>query len=253
LTRRFFDHLQQAEVVFFNPAVVVQYGLGGRPCRQFKPFIFTCEQMAAVLLKARQLPASKAFPLRGPACHAMLALLYALGLRHGEVRRLQIQDLDWNRQTLLIRETKFHKSRYVPFGPKVSQCLTRFVELRQTVLKPLRNDDAIFVATRRNPLTPHVLLNAFRAILEELGIAAATGERPPRLHDLRHTFAVHRLLRWYREGVDVQSRLMTLSTFLGHLDPSYTQIYLTITDDLLREANQRFYEHFGQTLNSEEP
>jgi len=249
LVSRFFEHLKQVEVVAVNPAAAVQYGLGRRPRREFRAFIFTREQMAAILSKAQQLPANVAFPLRGPTCHTMLALLYALGLRHGEVRRLQIRDLDSARQTLFIRETKFHKNRYVPFGPKVGQCLEQFLNLRRTVLAPLRNDDPIFVASSRAPLGHSVLLTAFRAILEELEIAAVSGERTPRLHDLRHTFAVHRLLRWYREEVDVQSRLISLSTFLGHLDPSYTQIYLTITEDLLKEANGRFYKHFGQTLD----
>ena len=249
LVGRFFDHLKQAEVVAANPVTVVQYDLGRRPPRRFRPFIFTREQVASILSKAQQLPANALFPLRGPTCHTMLALLYALGLRHGEARRLQIQDLEWDRQTLFIRETKFHKSRYVPFGPKVGQCLEQFLDLRRTILAPLRDDDPIFVASTRAPIVPNVLLTAFRSVLKELGIAAASEARPPRLHDLRHTFAVHRLLRWYRENVDVQSRLMTLSTFLGHLDPRYTQIYLTITEDLLQEANERFYKHCGQAFN----
>jgi integrase len=251
IVSRFFDHLKQAEVVAVNPAAVVRYCLGRRPHRKFQPFIFSHEQMTSILSKAQQLPPKAWFPLRGPTCHTMLGLLYALGLRHGEARRLQIQDLDWDRQTLLIRETKFHKSRYVPFGPRVGQCLRRFLDLRQTVLAPVRSDDPIFTASSRAPIAHNVLLIAFRTILKELEIAAGPGERLPRLHDLRHTFAVHRLLRWYRENVDVQSRLMALSTFLGHLDPSYTQVYLTITEDLLGEANARFYRHFGQALNEE--
>lgn len=251
LVGRFFDHLKQAEVVAVNPVAAVQYSLGRRPRRNFQPFIFTREQMTSILSKAQQLTASASFPLRGPTCHTMLALLYALGLRHGEARRLLIQDLDWDRQVLLIRKTKFHKSRYVPFGPKVGQCLGQFLDVRRTVLAPMRDDDPIFVASSRTPISPNVLLTAFRAILKELEIAAVSGERLPRLHDLRHTFAVHRLLRWYREEVDVQSRLMALSTFLGHLDPRYTQIYLTITEELLGEANERFYKHFGQALNEE--
>jgi integrase len=72
---------------------------------------------------------------------------------------------------------------------------------------------------------------------------------PPRIHDLRHAFAVHRLLRWYRDGVDVQSRLPALSTFLGHANPRATEVYLTITADLLREANVRFHHHFGSQFD----
>ena len=79
------------------------------------------------------------------------------------------------------------------------------------------------------------------------------GQKAPRLHDLRHTFAVHRLLRWYRDGADVQSKLPMLSTFMGHIDPTSTQVYLTITAALLQEANSRFHRNFGYLFDQEKP
>jgi integrase/recombinase XerD len=91
----------------------------------------------------------------------------------------------------------------------------------------------------------------FRAILKRLGIRGLPGEKAPRLHDMRHACAVHRLLRWYREGTDVQSKLPLLSTFLGHIDPKSTQVYLTITAALLQEANTRFYRNFGYLFDQE--
>src|SRR5439155_24453131 len=96
---------------------------------------------------------------------------------------------------------------------------------------------------------PRMLRDVFRDILGALGITGVEGQRPPRLHDLRHSWAVNRLLRWYRDGVDVQSRLPALSTFLGHVNPQSTQVYLTITADLLREANVRFHRHFGSQID----
>jgi integrase len=181
----------------------------------------------------------------------MLALLAALGLRHGEVRRLRIRDLDLERQTLFINQTKFHKSRYVPFGPKITGCLGQFLEARRRILMPLCPDDPLFVTVWRKPMEHDVLREVLQASLPELGISRSNGQRGPRLHDLRHTFAVHRLLRWYRDGINVQSRLPALATFMGHVRPESTQIYLTITAELLQEANARFHRNFGCLFDEE--
>jgi integrase len=146
----------------------------------------------------------------------MLTLLCALGLQYGEVRRLRLRDVDLARRTLFIDQTKFHKSRYVPFGPKVGRCLERFLALRRTTRAPAGEDDLLFLTPARVPLAHESLYKAFDEILRCLGITGVAGRRAPRVHDLRHTFAVHRLLRWYRDGVDVQSRLLLLSVFMGH-------------------------------------
>ena len=207
--------------------------------------------MTAVLDRARCLPKSRFCLLKPQTCYTMLALLYALGLRHGEVRRLCIRDVDFTRGVLSIRQTKFHKSRYVPFGPKVGECLRRFLDARRTVLQPLQEDDPLFVTLWRAPVRPRFLRAAFHGILRDLGITAPEGRRRPRLHDLRHSFAVHRLLRWYREGVDVQARLPLLSAFLGHVEPQYTAVYLTATAELLREANDRFPRYASSLFNEE--
>ncbi|MBI1830124.1 MAG: tyrosine-type recombinase/integrase [Planctomycetes bacterium] len=243
--RRFFDYLQSLTVVTNNPVPVFLTSPHRLPRSTFKPFIFTQEQLAAILAMAKQLPDNHMCARRAEICSTMLTLLCALGLRHGEVQRLRLCDLQMDRQALFIARTKFHKSRYVPFGPKVGQCLERYLEVRRTLLLPVHEGDALFVTKRRKPICLQTLLAAFRGILCALGITGVAGQYPPRLHDLRHTFAVNRLLRWYRDGVDVQSRLPLLSTFLGHIDPQSTEVYLTITADLLREANVRFHRHFG--------
>jgi integrase len=253
LIGRFFGYLRQLGVVADNPATPVLFAMG-RPRRpSFRPFIFTREQVAALLARARQLPPNGKFPLRGLTCYTMLALLYALGLRHGEARHLRIRDLDLGRQTLFINQTKFHKSRYVPFGPRVGACLSRFLKARRTVLAPLREDDPLFVTAWRRPFEHDVLREVLQASLPEMGVAIAGGRRGPRLHDLRHTFAVHRPLRWYREGIDVQSRLPALAAFMGHVRPESTQVYLTITTELLQEANARFHRHFGRLFDEGRP
>ncbi len=253
LTERFFRYLHQTEVVTDNPVTSALLGMARSPRQKFRPFIFTQVQITAILAKARELPGHSRFSLRGPTCHTMLILLYVLGLRHGEARRLRVRDLDWERQTLFISETKFHKSRYIPFGPKVAHCLRQFLVARRQILPPLQEDDPLFITLWRKPFVPSVLLNVFRVLLRELNITGIEGQSSPRLHDLRHTFAVHRLLRWYREGVDVQRRLSALATFMGHVEPANTQVYLTITAELLQEANTRFHRHFGSLFDQEVP
>jgi integrase len=181
----------------------------------------------------------------------MLTLLSGLGLRHGEVRRLRIRHVDLAGQTLLVDRSKFYKSRYVPFGPKVGQCLKDYLAVRSTLLLPVREDDPLFVTKWRKPVSSVMLLNAFRTILGTLGISGDKERRSPRLHDLRHAFAVRCLLRWYRDGVDVQGRLASLATFLGHVDPEATQVYLSITAEVLREANVRFHRNFGSPFDVE--
>ena len=241
----FFEYLRSRSIVTKNPVLLTSRRL---PASSFKPFIFAKEQLAAVLEAARRGPDR----CRAPHTYStMLALLCTLGLRLGEVLRLRLQHVDLERQVLFIDQTKFHKSRFVPFGPRLGQCLQRYLEVRRTVFLPVQEDDPVFTTKWRKPIYPRTLMVFFRNILSTLGIAGIPGQNPPRLHDLRHTFAVHRLLRWYREGVDVQSRLPLLATFLGHVEPQSTEVYLTITAELLQEANNRFYQHFGQQFDEE--
>jgi integrase/recombinase XerD len=248
---RFFDHLCSLQRVAKNPVPASLLATSRQPNTCVKPFLFTKEQLATILGEARRLPDTNKFQCRAETCSTMLVLLFALGLRHGEVCRLRLRDLDLAQQALFIDQTKFHKSRYVPFGPKVGQCLQRFHEVRTTTLALAHEDDPLFVTRSRVALSSATLLGTFRDILGRLGITSPEGQRPPRLHDLRHSCAVSCLLRWYRQGVDVQSRLPVLSTFLGHVDIHSTQVYLTVTADLLREANDRFHRQFGSQFDEE--
>ncbi|HUT57375.1 MAG TPA: tyrosine-type recombinase/integrase [Phycisphaerae bacterium] len=251
MARRFFEHLLAAEVIVQNP---LGAGMGydeRAPKTSFRPFIFTQQQMAAILDAAKRLPRNHLFPLRPQVSHTLIAMLYVLGLRVGEACRLRLRDVDLDRGILLIRQTKFHKSRMVPFGPRMGDLLRRYLDARHTVLQPVKDEDPLFVALWRKPLAQTTLGPIFRHLLTAVGITRKKGRCGPRLHDLRHAFAVHRLLRWYREGADVQSRLMGLSTFMGHVEIRSTEIYLTITADLLKEANDRFHRRFGHVAGEE--
>jgi integrase len=239
-------------VVKHNPVPRLLTSPRRMPRSAFKPFIFTREQLASILTEARRLPDNHVCRYRAQICSTMLTLLQALGLRHGEARRLRLCDLQLDRNTLFISQTKFHKSRYVPFGPKVAHCLQCYLKVRHTLVQPVREDDPLFVTKWRKPIGFRMLINVFREILCTVGITGVPGQGAPRIHDLRHSFAVNRLLRWYREGLNVQSRLPLLSTFLGHANPQSTEVYLTITADLLREANTRFHRYFGSQFDEGE-
>ena len=245
----FFEYLRSLAVVVHNPVPRLLTNPRRMPRSAFKPYIFTPEQLTAILAAARQLPDNHVCRYRAQICATLLTLLQALGLRHGEARRLRLCDIHFDRQTLFIAQTKFHKSRYVPFGPRVGQCLQRYLQVRHTLLQPVRDDDPLFVTKWRKPIGYGMLGRVFRNILSTLGITGMPGQGAPRIHDMRHSFAVNRLLRWYREGLNVQSRLPLLSTFLGHSSPQSTEVYLTITADLLREANTRFHRHFGSQFD----
>jgi integrase len=249
--RRFFDYLKSLQIVAQNPLGPARFVEVRPKPTTFQPFIFSREQIVSILAHVKQLPPSQSFPLRGSTGYMMLALLYTLGLRHGEVLRLRIRDVDLNRQTLLIVETKFHKNRLIPFGPKLGLRLQTYLDQRRSLFRTCHEEEPLFVACWRKVMCHETLLNTFRAGLRSIELPGKDGMSLPRLHDLRHTFAVHRLLRWYQEGVDVQNRLTVLATFMGHVNITSTQLYLTITFDLLQEASGRFHRHFGCQFDAE--
>lgn len=211
------------------------------------PFILAPESARQLLELAAGLPDTPGSTLRGPTYHAIFAVLYSLGLRVGEVCRLEVADLDRPRQLLVIRDTKFGKERLVPFGPRLGATLERYLAARQSLVGNLMDDAPLFANRAGGRLNRQQIGSIFRGLLPALGLTVPSGTAPPHLHDLRHTFAVRTLLRWYRAGVDPAQRLLHLSTFLGHVQPESTAVYLTITSDLLGEAGQRF-EVFARPL-----
>jgi integrase len=216
------------------------------------PFLFDPPLARRLLEVARQLPDNHRSRYRGPTYHAIFALLYGLGLRVGEVSRLQVGDLDFDRDVLLIRDSKFGKSRQVPFGPRLAAALRAYLAGRPPGRGSGR-DAPLFTWSGRWPVHTNSIRNTFREdIVPSLGLAIPPGTTRPRVHDLRHSFAVGALLRWYRTGVDPTARLHHLSTFLGHVDPQTTAIYLTITSELFAEANRRF-EAFAPTIAEVRP
>jgi site-specific recombinase XerD len=232
--------------------LVIQGELDGSPVRQLPrretsrriPFIFDPADARRLLACADALPSNGATRLRGPTYRAMFAVLYALGLRIGEACRLRCNDVDLERQLLVVRDTKFGKSRFVPFGPKVGALIAGYLERRFPGGGKPPTDAPVFSLRGLRPINPCTVSQTFHAMIPRLGLSHRPGVAPPRLHDLRHSCAVRALLRWYRAGEDPSARLLHLSTFLGHVSPESTAVYLTITPELLDEASRR-YERYA--------
>jgi integrase/recombinase XerD len=148
------------------------------------------------------------------------------------------------------RNTKFFKTRLVPIGPKLTQELASHLKRRRQLRLPAGEDSPLFT-TRTGKAWPYQhVITLFQRVRRAAGIDCPAGElRPPRLHDLRHTAAVHRVLAWYRAGKDVQRLLPQLATYLGHVDIKSTRRYLRMTPELLHEASQRF-AHYVQCEGS---
>lgn len=212
------------------------------------PFLFNPEQAKRLLAAAALLPDRNNAPLRGLTYRTMFALLYGLGLRVGEVTRLRVADVDLDRQLLIIRDTKFSKSRLVPFGPRMGQVLNDYSARCSERCGPLSAEALFFSFDGEKTISLTSMGRTLHQLCAELGLRIAPGTSRPRIHDLRHSFAVGTLLRWYRDGIDPATRLLHLSTFLGHADPASTAVYLTITPELLAQASRRFERFAGEKL-----
>lgn len=231
---RFFEWTVTQRMTDHNPVTAKPRRVTG----QRIPYLFSLGDARRLLDVARSLPTRPKAPHRALVYETVFALLYGLGLRVGEVTRLLVGDVQFERATLFVRDTKFNKSRLVPFGPQMGGRLTNYVEQR---FGGHGDPDApLFSFTKRGAIHECTISLAFHSLLPRLGLNIPAGVAHPRLHDLRHAFAVGTLLRWYQEGIDPNTRLIQLSTFLGHTDPASTSVYLTITEELLRQADQRF-------------
>lgn len=251
ILKRFFEYSCDMGVANNNPICDFLINSFGRCRKTFTPYIYTHDEIAQLLIGAKKLRANCLFTLKPQTLHTIIILLYGLGLRIGEALRLTINDIDFHRETLFIRNSKFHKDRVIPFGPKVGVHLKGYLNLRFKLFKSMKSDDPFFVTRRCAFIRNRTIEYVFLDVLKAAGIKVTQRQQGPRLHDLRHTFAVHRLLQWYKEGVDVQNKLPLLSTFMGHINIYSSQVYLTITDDILIEANERFYNKFGTKFDKE--
>jgi integrase/recombinase XerD len=204
----------------------------------FVPHVYSQEELR------RLLQAAKSFDR--PSClepgtlHLMLLVLYGTGLRVSELVGLDRTDVSLTERLMKVRQSKFGKTRLVPFGPQLHEALVEYDRQH-----PASGDGAPFFPTRlRGRVKVDTLQHNYRILCDRTGVRRTDGARcQPRIHDLRHTFAVHRLTSWYRQGADVQRLLPFLSVYLGHVHIRATQVYLSMTPELLEEAGNRFEQY----------
>lgn len=205
----------------------------------FVPYIYSREELLR-LLEATSLCEYPRSKVRAYTYRTLILLLYGAGLRISEALTLTLNDVSLSQGVIQIRESKFYKARLVPLGPDLVKALTSYANQRKKD-HSAQPDTPLFVSRTGSGLTRGAADAIFSRLRRHARVQRQDGGRfQPRLHDLRHSFAVHRLISWYRQGADVQRLLPQLATYLGHVHIAATQRYLTMTPELLREASQRF-------------
>jgi len=201
------------------------------------PFIYTEADVVALVVEAhRSIPQ----PLRAATYATLIGLLAATGLRIGEALRLDRRDIDWDEGVLLVRRSKFGKSRQVPLAPSVVEALQNYARERDRLCRRPASE-SFFVSLRGTRVIYECVWPTHRLLCERAGVGAGS-ELTPRVHGHRHSFAVRTLVGWYRDGHDVEARLPWLATYLGHREPRYTYHYLSAAPELLGHA-ARLLEH----------
>lgn len=206
----------------------------------FAPYIYTNEEIGRLLQVIDVHPRSTYLGPR--TIRTMFLLIYGAALRLREATNLTRADVDLHGSVLTIRNTKFGKTRLVPVGPQLKEVLAQY---EHWLPKGQPGYTPFFVTTAGEPVKPNTLEYTFRILCDHAGIGRTDTREQPRIHDLRHTAAVHRLTFWYQRGADVQRLLHHLSIYLGHVHLRHTQVYLSMTPELLHEASKRF-DHYAR-------
>jgi integrase len=219
-----------------------------KPAQAFVPYIYSREELRRLLeaASAADHPRVRIDPY---VLRTLLLLLYGAGLRISEALGLTMADLNLEQALVWIRESKFYKTRLVPLGADLTRALRQYAGKRRRDYS-CKPDAPLFPFRDGTPLTRDAAETAFRRLRAAAGVLRSDGARyQPRLHDLRHSAAVHRMTAWYRSGANVQQLLPQLATYLGHANIAATQRYLTLTPELLREASLRFARYAMETTD----
>lgn len=232
IVRIFARHLQVLDPATEVPAADVL----SRRYLRIQPYLYSPREIAALMDAAGALRS----PLRAATWQAFIGLIAVTGLRQGEACCLGRDDVDLDSGTIIIRDSKFGKSRMVFLHPTATTALRAYERLRDGAFPKA---GTFFVNTRGGPLDRLNVQHTFAPLVKAAGITAPPGRRAPRLHDLRHVMAVETLMDWYRDGGNVQARLPVLSTWLGHIDPKSTYWYLQAVPGLLALAAGRLEQH----------
>ena len=204
----------------------------------FAPYIYSEQEVRDLLAAATRLAGS----LSGLTYQTLLGLLYSTGLRIGEAMALNLDDFHADDNRLYIAQGKFHKARWAPLSASTAEALSHYVQRRQQS-KVRALTPALLINQRGRRLNHCTVNHTFRDLLQHCQI---TSEPRPRLRDRRHTFACHRLPAWYREGKNINAKLVWLATYMDHVNIGSTQVYLQPTAALLEQVNDRFHRHYLQ-------
>jgi integrase len=221
-----------------------------RPRPYQRPVLVTPRQVARLLASASALPSSPGSPLRAAALRIAIVLLYTAGLRRGEVTRLTLDDVDARTGVVRIRDSKFHKSRHVPLSRTACAELRRYLRKREAAGGDHRPTSPLLCNRHGGAWRAYTgagLAQATRALFKSAHVRDADG-RLPRVHDLRHSFAVQSLIRLYQRGADVQVSLPKLSLYMGHVSIVSTAYYLHFVPAIAAMASRRFERQFGYLL-----
>ena len=204
--------------------------------RRAKPYIYSDAEIEALVAAALALPPANA--LRRWTYHCLFGLIAVAGLRHSEALNLHRDDVDLDQGVLTIRESKFGKSRLVPLHATTISVLRDYSARRDVHLAPPRSPN-FFVAEQGGRLLHQYVHRVFWRLSRQIGLRQKGQRNGPRVHDLRHRFAVQTLINWYRAGLDIEQQLPVLSTFLGHAYVRDTYWYLSATPELMSHAARR--------------
>lgn len=237
VVRVFADHLHAIDPAHEVPPA----GLLPAGSHRATPYLYADTDIAALMAAARSLRSS----LRAATFETLVGLMAVTGVRIGEALRLDRADVDLDEGVLLIRDTKFGKSREVPLHISTVESLAAFARHRDRLCsRPV--DPAFFVSTAGTRLLYCNVHATWLSLVRRAGLGPRSASCRPRLHDLRHSFAVRTLLSWYQDGVDVQGRMPALSTYLGHVHPANTYWYLSGAPELLHLAAARLAAESGE-------
>jgi integrase len=228
---------------YFDPRTcIVHRGFIPRRTR-LAPHIYTESEVRDIMAAARKLGPKGS--LRPVVVSTLIGLLYSTGLRIGETLNLTLGDIDLKRRVIEVRKGKFGKSRYVPISLSTANQLSAYVHRRQQAGFSAAPTAPVFLNLIGKKHGHPGFETLFLEIIRGLGLRGPKGELGPRIHDLRHTFAVNRLLAWYRHGDNLAAKLPLLSTYLGHSTVTGTEVYLHATAQLLESTGKRFHSHFA--------
>lgn len=211
-----------------------------------RPYIYTIDEVRRLLETALRDKAPRA-PLRSLTLYTMLVLAYCAGLRLAEIVGLKLGDVDLDADCIEVRDTKFFKSRRLPLSGSAMAALRDYLKARTKAGVPNEADAPLFCHGKGGYSYVTAGANLHR-LIRAAGLKGATGRTGARVHDLRHAFVVHRMTMWYEQGINPQARLPHLAAYLGHRDIHSTLVYLTITQELLQHANQRFRASEAEVL-----